>query len=68
MSESRFEEIKRCLERAEELGGTTVESPYDLYVTDVRYLVDLVESLQEQLNNRNADVDKLMDDKWDLIP
>ncbi len=45
MAESRFEEIKRCLVRAEELGGTQIESPYDLYVADVRYLVDKVEHL-----------------------
>lgn len=42
MKETRLQEIKRCLARAEELGGVSLE-PYDLYVSDVRYLVDMLE-------------------------
>ena len=44
--ETRLQEIKRCLDRAEELGGSELEG-YHLDVSDMRYLYDKLVRVKE---------------------
>lgn len=54
--ETRLQEIKRCLDRATELGGVSLgdditEAPYDLSVSDVQYLYDKLMKVRAYAHN-----------------